>query len=342
MSDQSKVSRRRFLKVVGAVGVAGASSSLPAFAASALVSYVWEGEALGSDVTIEVYGSSVEQAKQHAEKAAREIKRLEAMFSLYDASSELSRLNGAGALERPSPEFVELMHFSKEMTLLSNGAFDVTVQPLWQLYHDHFTQERAPAQGPDEQAVLETLKLVGSHQIEVTDQRVAYGKTGMAVTLNGVGQGFIADKVAAVMREAGVRHVLVNTGELVALGPKADKTPWRVGILNPKNPFQVGYTVGLADLALATSGAYGFEFDQEGRHHHLLDPRTGKSARENLSVSVSAPSAALADALSTSFSILPLSEIERLMQRYDRVGALVTRLDGTTVRLGAFPVNLEG
>ena len=132
----------------------------------------------------------------------------------------------------------------------------------------------------------------------------------MGLTLNGIAQGYATDRVVALLRAEGIERSLVDMGESRALGARDKGVPWRIGVADPDAPERVSETLELVDNAVATSGAYGFRFDPEGRCNHLLDPKSGGSAGLYKSVTVIASTATAADGLSTAFSFLPLTEIE--------------------------------
>jgi FAD:protein FMN transferase len=137
----------------------------------------------------------------------------------------------------------------------------------------------------------------------------------MAVTLNGIAQGYITDRVADLLRREGMGSVLIDLGETRAVGLHPEARPWRVGLADPADPTQVGRRVELTDAALATSGGYGTVFDAGGRHNHLIDPRSGRSAPARRSVSVMAPGAAIADAASTALALMPEQEASGLLRQ---------------------------
>ena len=101
----------------------------------------------------------------------------------------------------------------------------------------------------------------------------------MGLTLNGIAQGYATDRVVALLRAEGIERSLVDMGESRAVGARDEGVPWRIGIADPDAPERVSETLELVDNAVATSGAYGFRFDPEGRFNHLLDPKSGGSAR---------------------------------------------------------------
>lgn len=125
------------------------------------------------------------------------------------------------------------------------------------------------------------------------------------MTLNGVAQGFIADRVADLMRASGVRNVLINTGEITALGRAPDNAPWQVAVQDRHRP-----DVAVTDRAMATSAPLGTTFDAGETVGHIIDPRSGYPGGRWRSVTVIARSAAEADGLSTGFVLMDRSEIE--------------------------------
>jgi thiamine biosynthesis lipoprotein len=153
----------------------------------------------------------------------------------------------------------------------------------------------------------------------------------MSATLNGIAQGFITDRATEVLRAHGFENVLVNMGEMRAVSGHPGGTPWRIGIADPKKPWRHSRTVDLAERAIATSGGYGTTFDRAGRHHHLFDPRTGRSAHHYRSVSVMAPDATTADALSTGLFILAPADVPRVVTHTRAVTALLILADGRSL-----------
>jgi thiamine biosynthesis lipoprotein len=252
-----------------------------------------------------------------------EIARLEAIFSLHRPDSELVRLNRDGRLAKPSHDLRLVLADSQRIAELSGGAFDVTVQPLWQLYAQHFRSHPGDLLGP-EKADLETaLELIDFRQLDLSGGAIGLRRPGMAVTLNGIAQGYITDRVADLLRAHGFAQVLVQLGETRALAPPRPDRPWRIGVPGGSR------TIELANRALATSSGTATRFEPSGRHHHLFDPRTGTSVSRYASVSVLAETAAAADALSTALAILPTSAARDLLQAAGGISATYAMPDGT-------------
>jgi thiamine biosynthesis lipoprotein len=230
---------------------------------------------------------------------------------------------------------VALLHAALRFSDLTGGAFDPTVQPLWQLYADHFASQRPDSEGPSPQKLAEALAKVGCAGLSVREDRIALTRRGAAVTLNGIAQGYATDRVVERLREAGLSTTLVNIGEIRAIGARPEGTPWRVGLADPERPGALTETVDLVDRAVATSAGAGFRFDARGRFTHLFDPTTGRSPSRYSTVSVMAPTATEADALSTAFSLMPLSQIEGIVDTRPNVQARITDCCGTLIVRGA-------
>ena len=274
------MNRRRFLTITAA-----ATAGLAAPAALAGPKRVWTGIALGARASIRL---DHPDAGAIAARAAAEIARLEGIFSLFRADSALSRLNAEGRLDAPPPELLQCLTLAGAVHRASSGAFDPTVQPLWALW-----AERAAAGTRPTQAELAAVRDLGGWDDLRLDEAAIIMAPGMGLTLNGIAQGFIGDRVAALLATEGLTDILIDSGEFVALGQMPGGGAWPVRLA------QGGATV-ISNRALATSAPTGTVFDQNGRYGHILDPRTGEPAPARWAgISITAPSAALADALST-------------------------------------------
>ncbi len=322
-------SRRRVLAIFGAAaGMSLAGAMRPARADAQF--FTWQGTALGADASLTLAHTSAVAAQRIIDRAVAEVRRLEAIFSLHQPDSEIARLNRDGRITRPSQDMLVLLTEAKRFGELSNGAFDVTVQPLWNLYSAHFKRSPDATEGPTAADIRAAVALVDYRRIDINPLFVALDRKGMGVTLDGIAQGYITDKVADLLREQGIAHVLVDLGEARALGNHPEGRPWVIGLKDPQQPARVARSIDLANMSLATSGGYGTVFDARGRFHHLFDPRTGTSAAHHIGVSIVTPRATHADALSTSVYVSPASETERILRRHGNATAYVTYPDGTT------------
>jgi len=310
---KKKISRRRFIVMAGAFG--SASAFLPgstAFSAS-LKPVTWTGSALGAQASIQLYHPDPVWAKQQLEKCQGEIDRLENIFSLYRPQSAVCRLNRNGRLDNPDIEFLSLLSQAITFYHQTDGLFDVTIQPLWELYAAHFSAQNADPFGPAPEAISSVLRRVGSGQIRLSPSHISFAKEKMALSFNGIAQGYITDRVTALLKTAGFNNVLVSLGENFALGTKPDGQNWRAGIVSPEDGTTILKSVDLQNMALATSGGYGSPFSTDSKTNHLLNPLTGKSAKINRSVSVVADTAVKADMASTVLSLMTRGEQENLV-----------------------------
>ena len=176
---------------------------------------------------------------------------------------------------------------------------------------------------------------MGHNGLLVSEDRVALTKRGAAITLNGIAQGYVTDRVVDRLRRAALSTTLVNMGEIRAIGARPEGTPWRVGLADPDRPGALTETVDLIDRAVATSAGAGFRFDSKGRFTHLFDPATGRSPSLYSTVTVIAPTATEADALSTAFSLMPLSRTRDIVAIRPKVQARVVEAGGTLIVWGA-------
>jgi thiamine biosynthesis lipoprotein len=215
----------------------------------------------------------------------------------------------------------------------TRGAFDPTVQPLWTLYATHFAGSAARPQGPDGAAIDQAMALVGFRNLSLTTTRIAFERRGMGITLNGIAQGYITDRVAELLRNEGLENVLVDLGEIRGLGRHADDRPWTVGLEDPLEPGRIVDTLSLDNQALASSAGAATRFDLGGRHHHLFDPRSGSSTNRYLGVTVIAPTATTADALSTGFASMDVGEMKKVLRLFPSVTARITTNAGEVVTL---------
>jgi len=250
-------------------------------------------------------------AQRLAESAATEVVRLERVLSLYRTDSALAELNRHGALVAPPADLVTLLELSADVWEACGGIFDPTIQPLWMLYAGHFSKPGADPAGPTSKELQKALKLVGLDRVRFNGDRIVFTSPGMALTFNGIAQGYIADRVVDLLRSGNIAKSLVDMGEIRALGSRPDDTPWRVAIKGSSD--MAAQTLEIVDRAVATSSADGFCFDQAGRFNHLLDPRSGCVARRQRRVTVVAFDAAPADAFSTAFSLMEPDEIARVV-----------------------------
>lgn len=317
------LTRRRFLSIAASCAAVGCMPAGLALAAGQVrpQETVWKGVAMGALASMTLVHPDRAHAQAMLGRCVAEIERLEAIFSLYRPDSALCRLNAAGVLQAPPTELLELLSFGLSLARASHGAFDPTVQPLMRLYFEHFSTPGAAPGGPPADAIEKARRRIGFADVEMDPGRIRLLRAGAGITLNGIAQGFVTDRVTELLLASGFDDVLVDLGEGRALGRRPDGRPWRAGIADPAAPGRTLFELPLGSgkgrhQALATSGGYGTRFGPDPGIHHLLDPVTGRSANHYASVSVAAPRATLADGLSTTLSILQPRHRQALLAKY--------------------------
>jgi thiamine biosynthesis lipoprotein len=254
---------------------------------------------MGTVVNLTLIGGEPEQAQAAILHVFARMEALEAVLSRYLPDSQLSKLNRNDTLEDAHPSLISVIKRAQEISQLTNGAFDITIKPVLDLY-------QSSASLPDENAVSQALLLVDYHAITLEDRTISFKKRGMSITLDGIAKGFIVDEGVAVLEKFGFTDVMIEAGgDLMAMGEKAPRYPWKIGLQAPRKATgNLIATFNVENKALATSGDYMQAFTPDFVNHHIIDPRCGHSPRELASVSVLAPTVTLADGLATSIMVM--------------------------------------
>ena len=256
--------------------------------------------AMGSAATVRACGPGTAALVPAVEAALDEVDRLDALLSHYREDTPLSRVNreAARAAVAVPPELADLLAVCLRWSRDSDGAFDVTVGPLmkaWGFFRDE-------GRRPDEAQRQAALARVGYRHVVVDRGRhtVRFDRPGVELDLGGIGKGYAADRVVAVLRRRGVASALVNLGgsSVYGLGTPPGAAGWEVGIADPTAPDRTATRVWLRGQALSVSGGYARSFVTDGvTYSHIMDPRTGRPVQGVLSVAVVSASATDGDAL---------------------------------------------
>lgn len=258
-------------------------------------------QGFGTTLWLRVAHADAGLAGQALDESVALLRRIEGQMSLFDADSALCRLNRQGRLAAPDPLLADVLQLSRRIAAASGGAFDPTVQPLWDVW------QRAAADGrlPSARALASAARHVGWRALDASPGRVLL-PPGFALSLNGIAQGYAADAVRARLRALGIRHAMLDTGETAVLGKAPGGIPWRFGVEDAvKGGLAAQPPLSVPDgFAVATSSDAHTTFSADRRHHHILDPGSGYSPVHWSSMTVVARSAALADALTKVFFML--------------------------------------
>jgi FAD:protein FMN transferase len=322
--------RRRFIRIAAAATLAQLAGPATDVRGEEERFTSWRGLAMGNLTRIEIRDPDRARAARILAAATQEIARLESLFTLYRTDSALVRLNGAGLLADPPLDLVRLLAEACSFSERTGGAFDVTVQPIWQAYAAHFFVAGADPAGPPASAIRRATELVDYRALEVEPAVIRLGRPGMALTLNGIAPGCMTDRIVELLKNEGLEHALVDLGEIRAIGARSDREPWRAGIRDPFDGQRLAMEVSLAEQALSTSGGYGFRFDRDGCFHHIFDPGSGGCPHGYASVSVLAPTATAADALSTACYLMPLDALAAALRAGGAARAIVVLPTGQT------------
>lgn len=280
---------------------------------------------MGTLVTIQAIGSSKKVVEEAMEAAVYEIQQVEALMSVQNPESQLSAVNKASLHELipVDVKLLEVAEASVKFGHLTDGALDVTVLPLMQLWGFYDTKNQLP----DSKKLNSALKQVNYHAIKIDRKKSGLTLTSrVQLDFGGIAKGYAVDRAVQILREYGIRSALIDAGgDIYALGTPPDKEAWIIGIRNPNKPQNIFATVGVKDAAIATSGNYErYRMIDGKRYGHLINPRTGLPVANMLSTTVVAPTTMQADALSTASFVLGSKEGLELLQDMQKIeGVLV-------------------
>ncbi|MCL6584055.1 MAG: FAD:protein FMN transferase [bacterium] len=283
---------------------------------------------MGTLVTISVVSPNKEQAMAAIGRAFEVMQEIENQASKRIPSSLTSRINqAAGRGSIPvSADFFEMIKKSLEYSRLTEGAFDITIGAVTELYHFEDGQGTLP----DPSAIRQKLPLVGYQQIQLDEERrtVGLGRPGAMIDLGGIAKGFAVNKAVESLKESGIKAGIVNAGGDIRLfGYKPGHKLWRIGIQHPRKPDQVIASLEITDQSIVTSGDYERFFIRGGvRYHHILDPKTGYPARGCQSVTIVSETAT--DAMSAGIFVLGPEKGMALIERLPQIEGLIIDREG--------------
>jgi thiamine biosynthesis lipoprotein len=318
--------RRTFLKYSGMLGVGVAAGGLMPLAESVafdkkLYKVTRTRLAMGTFVAVTVMHPSRSQADDVIGKAFDEMDRASRILDRYQSSSAIGTLNRDGYLADLPKEVCDVVARSQHFYQASNGAFDMTVKPLVDLYKEHFADH---GKAPSESQVAQVLNLVDGKAVQFDGKSIRLAKEGMGITLDGIAKGYIIDCGAKVLAAHGIKHGLINAGgDIRAIGGKDNRTPWRVAVQNPEKEGPYADVITMTNGAIATSGNYEIYFDKEKLYHHIVSPKTGRSPLQSASVTVMASNVMDADALSTAVFVLEPSAGKAFIENMPQTECLI-------------------
>ena len=292
--------------------------------------------AFGTTISIDVIHPDRQLAHAAISAALIAAQEIDQLMSVHSEHSQIARLNRHGYLNDAHPHVLKVLTNAAELSALTDGAFDITVQPLWLRYQAAALQQGLPSEADRRHA----MALVDWRQVNLESKNVQLNRSGMSVTLNGIAQGYAVDVARQILLQRGITRALLDTGEFSAKGNKSHDQPWKVGIRDPRNAQTLACVVPLQERCLATSGDYETSFTSDFAHHHIFDPGSGDSPMELASVSVIADTGLQADGLSTAMMVLGAEKSLALATRLDNVDVLLIGKDGKQWHSPKFPLHL--
>jgi len=276
------------------------------FSANAQLIHKRKVSLLGSPFEITVVAKDTIQANQYEDQAIAEVKRIENLISDWIPTTPVSQINQAAGKKAVTVplELIELIERSIKISKLTDGAFDISYASMDRIWKFDGSMKEMPSP----EAIQQSVAKVGYQKIIIDkeNQTVMLKDVGMKLGLGGIGQGYIADKIKALLQSNGCVAGLVNvSGDISTWGKQPNGEQWKVGIKNPMNKNKIFATFPLEDTAVETSGSYEKYVTFNGkRYSHIIDTRTGYPATGLISVSVFAKTTELADALATGVFVM--------------------------------------
>jgi len=276
--------------------------------------------ALGTFVTITVVHPDVSEGISAVRAAFDEVHRIHDLMTVHKQSSEVGVLNREGYYEGVSDDTRHVIQRANSFSERMEGAFDITVLPVLELWEENFCKSKIPT----DSEISQRLELVNYRNILIEDKNISFRKRGMGITLAGVAKGYAVDKAIEALSRGNIRHALVNAGgDIRVIGGKDENIPWRIAIRDPRNKTRIVTAVELYDQAIATSGTYRRSFSD------IINPKVGRPAQGVLSSTVITEKAMDADMLATCMFILEAEKGIELIGELDGVKTFVIRNDGT-------------
>lgn len=276
-------------------------------------------QVMGTFVTIIVVDPDVEHAQKTMQLAFREIYRINDLMSVHKAGSEVSELNEKGYCDNVSPDTKYVLERANYFSELTDGAFDITLFPVWKMWENH----RRKNTFPTDSELESKLKLVGYKNIVIKDNHIKFNIDAMSITLAGVAKGYAVDKAIETLSQNNIKHALVNGGgDIRVIGGKTNDLPWSIGLRDPSDKTRIFTTVELFNQAIATSGSY------QRRFNDLLDPKVGKPVEDLRSSTVVTGRAIDADVLATAVFVLGTEKGMSLLDKFENIQALNITKEG--------------
>ena len=284
---------------------------------------------MGTVVEVIVIGDKEDVARKSIADAFSAMERVDRLMSNFKGDSDISRINkGAGSdAVAVDSDVVEVIKKSIYYSEISNGAFDITIGGVEELYN--FEDE---GRMPDKGKFINSVSLIGYKNIIINGNTVRLTKKGIKLDLGGIAAGFAVDRGIDTIKKNGAVDALINAGGDIRVIGESENGKWKIGILHPREENKLINTLTLKDISVTTSGDYRKYFISDGkRYHHILNPSTGLPTEGVQSVTIIAPLAVDSDALATAVFVLGKKKGMELIERLKDVEGIIIDSDGLAI-----------
>ena len=289
---------------------------------------------MGSAFNLIIVSADSNKANHLARKSYELVDSLNHIFSNYDSSSELSKINASAGLlpYKMSTAMLDLVQKSQYAYIQSKGAYDISIGPLSSLWRD----ARKAKLFPEASTVLATKKLVGLNQVKINKRlgTIFLPNANMQLDFGGIAKGYIAQWVINFLKANGIQQALVDAGgDIVMSGPPLNQQGWLIGVNLPETTDQLlNKKLQLSNCSVATSGdVYQFIEYKGVKYSHIINPLTGYGVTNLRNVTIIAKTGATADWLATACSILPIQEAKQLAISHQAALLITTLKNGKLV-----------
>ncbi|MFC1899015.1 FAD:protein FMN transferase [Chloroflexota bacterium] len=285
---------------------------------------------MGTYVKVVVYADE-DIALEAINTAYKRMEEVIDIVTTYEEQGEAFKLNQDGYIEGPSEELREVIETSIKYYTLTGGYFDITIQPLldlWQFNPETETQFWELDESFQKVKIVEAKRLLGSLHIIIEENKISFDKEGMKVTLNAIAKGYIVDEALETIESMGIKYALVDAGgDIGTLGSKPKGELWRISLVNPDDTSESLLSLRIHDMSVTTSGNYERYFDPEKEVGHILDPKTGYSSDAAISVTIISKDCTQGDALATGVFVMGVEDGMTLIESLDNVECLIVDND---------------
>ena len=282
---------------------------------------------MGTAIHVELWHTDKKIAEKNIQRVFNEMHRIDALMSPFKKDSEISLINRQAAFHpiQISTELFDLIQHSLKISKLSKGAFDITFSSIGRFY-DYRNKIK-----PTETELAANLKKINYKKIKLNkkNKTILFTIKGIKIDLGGIAKGHAVDNAIKILQQHGITQAMVSAGgDTRIIGDKGGR-PWYVGIRHPRDKNKSAVVLPLSQTAISTSGDYERYFIKDNvRHHHIIKPSTGDSARELRSVSILGSDSTTVDALSTTVFILGLNKGMKLISDLPNTEAIIIDNNG--------------